>query len=126
MLFGTTNLSGFFIERPMVNPTILGIRGIGVLDFESASTGIASCDVALEKLNEERAKVGAQQNRLEAAALVNDNTQENTQAAESRLRDADIAEEMVNHSKHSILEQAGQALLSQANQSQQGILSLFS
>lgn len=123
---GTTNLSGFFIERPMVNPTILGIRGIGVLDFDSASAGIATCDSALEKLNKERSKVGAQQNRLEAAVLVNDNTQENTQAAESRLRDTDMAEEMMNYSRHSILEQAGQSMLAQANQSQQGILSLFS
>lgn len=123
---GTTNLNGFFIERPMVNPGILGILGLRVLDFDSASTAIASCDVALDKLNEERSKVGAQQNRLESAILVNANTQENTQAAESRLRDADMAEEMVNYSKSSILEQAGQAMLAQANQSKQGVLSLFS
>ena len=57
---------------------------------------------------------------------MNANTQENTQAAESRLRDADMAEEMVNYSKSSILEQAGQAMLAQANQSKQGVLSLFS
>ncbi len=123
---GTTNLNGFFIERPLVNPGVLGILGLRVLDFDSASTAIASCDVALDKLNEERSKVGAQQNRLESAILVNANTQENTQAAESRLRDADMAEEMVNYSKSSILEQAGQAMLAQANQSKQGVLSLFS
>lgn len=106
----------------MVNLGVLGILGLRVLDFDSASTAIASCDVALDKLNEERSKVGAQQNRLESAILVN----ANTQAAESRLRDADMAEEMVNYSKSSILEQAGQAMLAQANQSKQGVLSLFS
>lgn len=110
----------------MVNLGVLGILGLRVLDFDSASTAIASCDVALDKLNEERSKVGAQQNRLESAILVNANTQENTSVAESRLRDADMAEEMVNYSKSSILEQAGQAMLAQANQSKQGVLSLFS
>lgn len=123
---GTTNLNGFFIERPLLSAGILGIMGLSVLDFEAASTAISSCDAALTTLNEERSKVGAQQNRLESAILVNANTEENTQAAESRLRDADMAEEMVNYSKSSILEQAGQAMLAQANQSKQNILSLFS
>lgn len=123
---GTTNLNGFFIERPLLSAGILGIMGLRVLDFESASTAISACDGALTTLNEERSKVGAQQNRLESAILVNANTEENTQAAESRLRDTDMAEEMVNYSKSSILEQAGQAMLAQANQSKQNILSLFS
>lgn len=123
---GTTNMNGFFIERPLLSAGILGIMGLSVLDFEAASTSIDSCDAALTILNEERTKIGAQQNRLESAILVNANTEENTQAAESRLRDTDMAEEMVNYSKSSILEQAGQAMLAQANQSKQGILSLFS
>lgn len=123
---GTTNLNGFFIERPLLSASILGLMGLSVLDFEAASTAIASCDGALTTLNDERSKVGAQQNRLESAILVNANTEENTQAAESRLRDTDMAEEMVNYSKSSILEQAGQAMLAQANQSKQNILSLFS
>lgn len=123
---GTTNMNGFFMERPLLSAGILGIMGLSVLDFEAASTSIDSCDAALTILNEERTKIGAQQNRLESAILVNANTEENTQAAESRLRDTDMAEEMVNYSKSSILEQAGQAMLAQANQSKQGILSLFS
>ncbi len=123
---GTTNLSGFFLEKPILNPTILGITRISVLDYDAASVAIDSCDSAINILNDERSKIGAQQNRLESAILVNANTEENTQAAESRLRDTDMAEEMVNYSKSSILEQAGQAMLAQANQSKQGILSLFS
>lgn len=123
---GTTNLNGFFIERPLLSPGILGVTGLRVLDFEAASTAISACDGALTTINEQRSKVGAQQNRLESAILVNANTEENTQAAESRLRDTDMAEEMVNYSKSSILEQAGQAMLAQANQSKQNILSLFS
>lgn len=76
---GTTNLNGFFIERPMINASILGIMGIGVIDYDSASAAIATCDSALEKLNDERTKVGAQQNRLEKASLVDANTQANQQ-----------------------------------------------
>lgn len=123
---GTTNLNGFFLEKSILNPSILGIDRMQVLNYDSASAAIRSCDSALEKLNEERAKMGAQQNRLKSAILVNANTEENTQAAESRLRDADMADEMVNYAKSSILEQAGQAMLAQANQSKQGILNLFS
>lgn len=82
-------------------------------------------DKAFEKLNVARTNIGAQQNRLEFTKLIDNNTQENTQAAESRIRDTDMAEEMVTMSKHSILEQAGQSMLAQANQSAQGILSLL-
>jgi flagellin-like hook-associated protein FlgL len=69
--------------------------------------------------------MGALQNRLEHAYNINSNTAENTQRAESQLRDADMAEEIVTYSKHSILEQAGQAMLAQANQNMQGILALL-
>ena len=62
---------------------------------------------------------------FEYSIKIDDNTSENTQAAESRIRDTDMAEEMVNLSKHSILEQAGQSMLAQANQSKQGILTLL-
>ena len=65
------------------------------------------------------------QNRLEYTVKVDDNTSENLQSAESRIRDTDMAEEMVNYSKNNILAQAGQSMLAQANQSTQGVLSLL-
>lgn len=82
-------------------------------------------DDAIAKVSRARSTFGAEQNRLEHAYNINANTEENSQAAESRIRDTDMAEEMVNQSKHSILEQAGQSMLAQANQSTQGILSLL-
>ena len=65
------------------------------------------------------------QNRLEYTVKVDDNTSENLQSAESRIRDTDMAEEMVEYSKNNILAQAGQSMLAQANQSTQGVLSLL-
>ncbi|MDD5999750.1 MAG: flagellin [Lachnospiraceae bacterium] len=82
-------------------------------------------NTAMEKLSENRSKIGAQQNRLEHTIDNENNIVENTTAAESRIRDTDMAEEMIAFSKGSILEQAGQAMLAQANQSNQGILNLL-
>lgn len=82
-------------------------------------------DNAIAQVSGARSSMGAVRNRLEHAYNNNANTEENTQSAESKLRDADMAEEMVNYSKNNILEQAGQALLAQANQSMQGILQLL-
>lgn len=72
-----------------------------------------------------RSYFGASQNRLEHAYANNKNTEENTTAAESRIRDTDMATEMVDFSKNNILAQVGQSMLAQANQSTQGILSLL-
>ncbi len=72
-----------------------------------------------------RAQLGAYENRFEKAIANVDNTSENTQAAESRIRDADMADTMVNYSKFSILLQAGQAMLAQANSQTQGIVQLL-
>ena len=121
----TTNMNGFFIERPEVDVAKLGIAGVNVLDYDGASTAISTCDSAIDYLNEQRSKVGAQQNRLEKASLVDSNTSENTQAAESRLRDADMAEEMVQNAKHNILEQTGMAMLSYNMKDIEGILKLL-
>ena len=96
----------------------------GVSQYKNGKV-IDNIDRAVDYLNNVRAQIGAQQNRLEHAKAVDNNTEENTQAAESRLRDTDYAEEIVNHSKHSILEQAGQSMLAQANQQPQGILNLL-
>ena len=76
-------------------------------------------------VSEIRSYYGAVQNRLETSIRGNDNTSENTQAAESRIRDVDMAEEMVKNSKYSILQQAAQAVLAQSNSSTEGILTLL-
>lgn len=82
-------------------------------------------DDAIAKVSRARSQFGAEQNRLEHAYNINANTSENSQSAESRIRDTDMAEEMVNNTKHNILEQAGQSMLAQANQSRQGVLALL-
>ena len=90
-----------------------------------ASLAINAYDLAIQKVSTERAKMGAIQNRLEHTISNLDTSAENLQAAESRIRDTDMAEEMTNYSKTNILQQAGQSMLAQANQSTQGILSLL-
>ena len=79
----------------------------------------------MEKVSSIRSLIGAQQNRLEHTVRNGENTSENTAAAESRIRDMDMAEAMVLHAKFNILEQAGQALMSQANRMNEGILRLL-
>ena len=80
---------------------------------------------AIDKVSTQRAKLGAVQNRLEHTIANLDNVSENTQSAESRIRDTDMAKEMATYSKNNILTQAGQSMLAQANQSNQGVLSLL-
>lgn len=82
-------------------------------------------DEAIKSVTTERSKLGAIQNRLEYTVKVDDNTAENMQAAESRIRDTDMADEMTRFSKESILQQAATSMLAQANQSNQGVLSLL-
>lgn len=82
-------------------------------------------DEAIKSVTTERSKLGAIQNRLEYTVKVDDNTAENMQAAESRIRDTDMADEMTRFSKESILQQAATSMLSQANQANQGVLSLL-
>lgn len=82
-------------------------------------------DAVIEKVNTQRSKLGAIQNRLEYAVKVDDNTAENMQAAESLIRDTDMADEMTRFSKESILQQAATSMLAQANQTNQGVLSLL-
>ena len=80
---------------------------------------------AISYVSSMRSKLGALQNRLEHTISNLDNISENTSSAESRIRDTDMAEEMVEYSKNNILAQAGQSMLAQANQSTQGVLSLL-
>ena len=92
---------------------------------DGASKSIGNIDEAIGKVSKQRALLGAVQNRLEHTIANLDNTAENMQAAESTIRDVDMAEEMVQYSKNNILQQAGQSMLAQANQSTQGVLSLL-
>ena len=78
-----------------------------------------------KQVSDQRSKLGAVQNRLEHTVANLDNVVENTTSAESRIRDTDMASEMVEYSKNNILAQAGQSMLSQANQQTQGVLSLL-
>ena len=89
------------------------------------SKEITKIDSILGKVSAQRAKIGAQQNRLEYTIKNDDNSAENLQAAESRIRDTDMAEEMTRFSKENILQQAATSMLSTANQSTQGVLSLL-
>jgi len=92
---------------------------------DSWQTAIDTINDALAFVSESRSNLGAKQNRLEHTIANTDNTAENLQAAESRIRDVDMAKEMVGYSKDSILQQAAQSMLAQANQSTQGVLSLL-
>jgi flagellin len=109
----------------------LGLRNIGdyeILSLESpddANRAIGTLDEALKKLSKQRADLGAYQNRLEQAINGIDIGAENMQAAESRIRDSNMANEMVDFTKNQILSQAGTAMLAQANQRTQGILQLL-
>lgn len=91
----------------------------------TAQSAITSIQSSITKLSTLRSKLGAIQNRLEHTVANLDNISENTQSAESRIRDTDMAEEMVQYSKNNILQQAGQSMLAQANQANQGVLSLL-
>lgn len=122
---GAKEMEGMYIEIDKMNTEILGIKDADVSTRDGAEEAIGLIQDALEKVSSNRSKIGAQQNRLEYTIANDDNTAENTEAAESRIRDTDMAEEMVNFSKENILQQAGQAMMAQANQSTQGIVTLL-
>ena len=105
----------------------LGIKGINVKDDSgvAATYAVDAISDAISKVSSQRSALGAVQNRLEHTIDNLDNVSENTSSAESRIRDTDMAKEMVNYSKNNILAQAGQSMLAQANQSNQGVLSLL-
>ena len=103
----------------------LGISGIAIGTAASATQAIASVDAAIRSVNSSRAAMGAIQNRLEQTINRLDLTSENLQAAESRVRDADMASEMIDFTRNQILQQSGTAMLAQANQAPQSILKLL-
>ncbi len=113
------------IEHSPANPPIPGPDDVSIKRVYNPDS-LYLVDNAIDYVSDIRSRLGAIQNRLEYAYNLNAGTSENTQAAESRIRDTDMAEEMVGYAKHSILEQAGQSMLAQANQVPQRILSLLS
>ena len=96
-----------------------------VANYDAFSDLIDDVDTMIKSVSTQRSKLGAIQNRLEYTVKVDDNTAENLQSAESRIRDTDMADEMTRFSKESILQQAATSMLAQANQSNQGVLSLL-
>jgi flagellin len=113
------------IDISNMNASALGVSGLSVSSFSAAGASMKNVQSAIDIVSAQRAKLGALQNRLEHTIANLDTASENTQAAESRIRDTDMAKEMVTYSKNNILAQAGQSMLAQANQSTQGVLSLL-
>lgn len=103
----------------------LGMTNVDLSTRQGALEAIDTVKNALSKVSSYRSQFGADQNRLEHAMAINNNTAENTDAAESRIRDTDMAEEISRFTKDGIIQQAGQSMLAQANQNRQGILSLL-
>jgi len=105
----------------------LGVNDIDVTDFTTTNfdTQLGKVDNAIEKVSQQRSKLGAMQNRLEHTIKNLDNAAENLQAAESRIRDVDMAKEMMEFTKQSILQQASTAMLAQANNLHSTVLKLL-
>ncbi len=115
------------VKLAAMSATGLGVKGLKVdgTDDTNAKNAIDTIKEAIQKVSTQRSALGAAQNRLEHTISNLDNVVENTTAAESSIRDTDMATEMVKYSNNNILAQAGQAMLAQANQSNQGVLSLL-
>lgn len=122
---GSLSGQGITISINNMNASSIGVKGLHVSSFSSAGGGMSAIQGALSLVSEQRSALGALQNRLEHTIANLDTAAENTQSAESRIRDTDMADEMVEYSKNNILAQAGQSMLAQANQSTQGVLSLL-
>ncbi len=103
----------------------IGVSGLAVSSNVKAGEAMSKIQLAIQSVSSQRSKLGAIQNRLEHTINNLNTTSENTSAAESRIRDTDMASEMVEYSKNNILQQAGQSMLAQANQANQGVLSLL-
>ena len=123
----TTANNKISVSMQSMSAESIGVKGISVTgdDSTNADAAVDTIGEAIKKVSSQRSALGAVQNRLEHTSANLDNIVENTTAAESAIRDTDMAEEMVAYSKNSILTQAGQSMLAQANQSNQGVLSLL-
>jgi len=125
-LKGYDSLSGVNVAQAFSASEIAReVSGIDISTQEAADSAIATVNEALESVSAERAKLGAVQNRLEHTIKNLDTSSENLQASESRIRDVDMAKEMMEFTKNNILQQAAQAMLAQANQAPQGVLQLL-
>ena len=117
------------VKIDTMNSSYLGIKGLDVVGSDgigmAATYAIDAISDALQKVSDQRSALGAVQNRLEHTIKNLDNVVENTQAAESQIRDTDMASAMVEYTKNNILAQAGQSMLAQANQATQGVMSLL-
>jgi len=122
---GADNGQYITVKMKEMTASKLSVSGLDVSSQSAASSAIASIKSGISTLSSMRADLGAVQNRLEHTVKNLDNVTENTQAAESQIRDTDMAKEMVKYSNNNILAQAGQSMLAQANQSNQGVLSLL-
>lgn len=122
---GANAFEGLWLQMVDATASALGVENLDASTYDGSQKAITQVQSAIEKVSGYRSSFGAYQNRLEHAMAVDDNTAENTQHAESRIRDMDMAEAMVEYSKYSILEQAGQAVLSQANQMTSGVIQLL-
>ncbi len=122
---GPDSDNGMNLSWSALSNTILGIRKTNTKTMDDSLRAIDETGYALSVVAQTRSAFGAYQNRVEHTIAQNNNTMENTQAAESLIRDADMAKEMVGHANNSVLLQAGQAMMAQANQSNRGVLSLL-
>jgi flagellin len=122
---GSLSGQSISISIDKMSASKLEVSGLKVSSYSSAGNAMKKIQAAIDKVSSTRSKLGAIQNRLEHTIANLDTTSENTSAAESRIRDTDMAEEMVTYSKNNILQQAGQSMLAQANQANQGVLSLL-
>ncbi|TCL60312.1 flagellin [Kineothrix alysoides] len=122
---GNEDGDGMWLEIDEMNAEVLGLKNVDVSTADGAGHAINLAKEALEKVLNNRSKIGAQQNRQEHTVSNERNVIENTVAAESRIRDTDMAKEMVKLSNDNILSQVGQSMLAQANQSLQGMLNLI-
>ncbi len=122
---GALNGQTIAISIGSMSAATLGVDSLEVDDNTNAGQSMSKIQAAISKVSTQRSALGALQNRLEHTVKNLDTTAENTQAAESRIRDTDMANQMVEYSKNSILQQAGQSMLAQANSANQGVLSLL-
>ena len=113
------------IDMAKMGATALGLSGLSLSSQSSASGALATIETAINKVSQHRSTLGAVQNRLEHTIASTDTTAENIQASESRIRDTDMAKEMMEYTKNNILTQAAQSMLAQSNSAPNSVLSLL-
>ena len=122
---GANSSNTITISISNMDSSSIGVKSLSMTDAKNAGSAIDKIKNAIASVSKQRSELGAVQNRLEHTIKNLDNVVENTTAAESQIRDTDMASQMVEYSKNNILAQAGQSMLAQANQSNQGVLSLL-